>query len=463
MKRSLIDKIASGIVFVGTVVIFFVDYFKSFLAQKGLEELAEIIPFISALSLFCFIWSFIWDNKIIKLHKINNEDNLKLIEEERKTNDKLIAQSQNTTNTFINISKNLEDYVKAALTQSERIESRILFEKEKDLDAFLKIQSGGNEFAQIYVITNAATVENERFGKAICDNIIKNHQYVYVSPFDEEQFMLKLHNTLFEVCHDEYDKTCLEAAFQKNIRHLKKPELFSWLPQYSDIVIYVKKKIVNFDAKTEQYFGYFSFQDQTIPLEEVECYYYSKMSEAKASKIAIEIEKELKNQPNLSIQNYLSDSVEIRYSSFNGNGLFSKIKIKKGEVIFKKGGTFVLKEKLNEVLKNDIQYIQINDNLVVSSLRQEENTPIYFPINHSCRNPNCGFKNPIEIIAIQDIEAGQEILIDYAFFDLDYCKEFDCKGCTSGKCIRKSKNNTEILEELRNRKDVLSPYLREKI
>ena len=452
IKRSKIDKIGSFVVFIGTIVLFVLENTKDFLTQKGFVELAFIVPFVSVLSLFCFIWSFIWDNKIITLNKKQTEDNTY-------TTDKVTQ----TVNELINTSEELKKCVKDALEKDDKIESKMLYDLETNLDRFLSLNKSSGEFAQIYVITNSPSVENDSFGNAICKNIIDNNQYVYVSPFDEKTFMNKLHATLFKVCPSNIDKYLLETAFQKNIRHLQKKEIFDLLPEYSDIAIYVKKKPVVYDQRIDQYFGYFSFQNQAIKIEDTECYYYKKLSQARAGKIAECIEKELKNKPNLSINNFISDSVEMRISPYGGNGLFAKKDIKKGELVFKKGGALIPKDTLNKELFDKNQYIQISDTYVVSSQNYDENNDIYLPINHSCRNPNCSFNTPIEIIASKDISSGQEILIDYAFFDPEYCKDFNCKFCSSGQCMRKTKNPVEILNEVRQRKEILAPYLREKI
>lgn len=254
----------------------------------------------------------------------------------------------------------------------------------------------------------------------------------------------------------------MEAAIKKNIRHIQNKELFKILPEYSDIVIYQKKAPVTFCTPNTVIHGFYSFQNGSASdIPGLGCYYYSDMTNERALSIATYIDKLLIERKNndLSSANFITEKAEIKWSNqCECNGLFCKEKIKKGEVIFKKGGSFILKEDLDKTLLENTMYIQVNTKYVVSSLTVEQNAG--FPINHNCRNPNCGFASAIEIVAIKDIEPGKEIFVDYAYFDLDY-KRFSCKNCTS--CVRENYDKVAIEKELTKESVVknVSPYLKD--
>lgn len=416
----------------------------SFFTKVGLDEINQIIPFIAVFSVFCMIWSFIWDQKLDSLYS------------------KMYEYETNFANKNGEAQEEFKNILIAAMSKTPFVESRILFEHETHLADFLSLKENNGEYAQIYVITNDAKVESENFGIPICENIINNHQYVYITPFEENKFIEKLRKALFQTKNHSIDKTLLEAAIQKNIRHIQSEELFKFLPEYSDIVIYQKKAQVTYNTRNTVIHGFYSFQNgSTSDNSEVGCYYYSEMTNERAISIAKYIDELLENKgkPDLSSNNYITEKAEIKRSEqCECYGLFCTKKIDKGEVIFKKGGRFILKEDLENSLLTNTMYVQVSAEYVVSSLNIDQNSG--FPINHNCRKPNCGFVSAIEIVATKDIKPDEEIFIDYAYFDLDY-KKFSCNGCNH--CVRKNCDKKAIEEELA-KEDVandVSPYLRD--
>lgn len=129
-------------------------------------------------------------------------------------------------------------------------------------------------------------------------------------------------------------------------------------------------------------------------------------------------------QGNLS--NDFSDIFFIAECDF-GKGLFSKKNIKKGENIFKFTGKLITFKQTLEVTDNFGDPLQIGKNLYINL---EE--PMRF-INHSC-NPNAGIINDITLIALRDIQKGEEIYFDYSTsMDEDHwvmqcmCGEANCR------------------------------------
>ena len=69
-------------------------------------------------------------------------------------------------------------------------------------------------------------------------------------------------------------------------------------------------------------------------------------------------------------------------------------------------------------------------------------------INHSC-NPNCGIKGHLQIVAMRDIESGEEITFDYAMTESsDY--SMDCK-CGAKNCRKTITGNDWKLPILQKR------------
>lgn len=439
MQKKIWDKFPSIIIMVLSIIWFFVEKSKGFFTNMGFNEINDIIPLITVFSAFYTVCSFVWDQKFASLYKQIEE-----YEEE--------------------LNGELKELLVAELSKPQLIESRILFEYETNLINYLSLQPENGEYAQIYVITNDAGVENNDFGDAICENIINNHQYVYVTPFEESTFMERLCETLFRTKPDNIDKKLLDAAIRKNIRHIQDENFFKILPEYSDMVIYRKRQQVAFNSRNEVLRGFYSFQSGPKNDHNVNCYFYNTMTNDLAQKIVGHIEKWLKENGkiDLSSENYITSNAEIKRSEVCGcYGLFCTKEIKKGEVILKKGGRFILKKNLDNELFSNVKYIQVSEDYVVSSLTPADDRTLGFPINHNCRHPNCGFASAIEIVATRRIDSGEEILIDYAYFDPDYAR-FTCKGCDN--CSRTSCKGSDIKEELQKGDAVLervSPYLKD--
>lgn len=433
IRRSISDKIGSVIVFFGTIAIYIIDKVSPFLEKDEYKNFAPIIPFVSALSLFCFIWSFIWENKIQKLYK-------KIVENE---NDVIRRD-------FIQKIQDHNKLLKSNLVKPNCIESRILKEYEMNLYNFLSFKNFDNEVALVYIFTNAADVENEEFGSVICNNILNNCYYIYITPFDNEKFKRKILDTLLKNIPKTMTEECFKAIFLKRVIHIsvEKLELFSWLPGYSDFVIYTKKKIDKLDRKIDGVYGYYSFQNGADEFDDVECYFYREMTKEHSRSLIKLIESLDENEGLKSIaKNVYSESVQIRK-----DGMYCIKPIKKDELIMNIDGILKRKEDLDSSTKENIRYLQFDRNYTVVT---------QIPIFHSCKKPNCGIKEKFQIIAIEDIDIGQEILIDYAFFDPDY-EKFECNYCQDGNCSRKGKSVTEIVESLHKgpNKDFVSDYLK---
>lgn len=121
-------------------------------------------------------------------------------------------------------------------------------------------------------------------------------------------------------------------------------------------------------------------------------------------------------------------------SNIHGRGLFAIKPIKKGEIVAIKGGYIIDWETL-EKYKNLIgaSYLQIADNLLLAPLKKTEVENVMIFLNHSC-DPNVGMRGEITYVAMRNIKAGEELVIDYAMMDDDSWR-MKCK-CGSKNCRR---------------------------
>lgn len=160
------------------------------------------------------------------------------------------------------------------------------------------------------------------------------------------------------------------------------------------------------------------------------------------------------------IKSILSSKVEIRNNGLNGKGIFAKEPIKKGEMVFIKGGHLLTKD---EIFSTGVinSYFPISDEYFLGATSKEEEDNIKLFENHSC-NPNCGLRGEITFVAMRDINKDEELTTDYAFIDNeDY--QFECT-CGSKNCRKVVTGYDWKIKELQDKYyDYFAQYLKEKI
>lgn len=123
-----------------------------------------------------------------------------------------------------------------------------------------------------------------------------------------------------------------------------------------------------------------------------------------------------------------------RPSMIQGRGLVAVAPIAKDELVAIKGGHIVDTATLNslpERLRNSD--VQIADGFHLVALAEAEYEPVMLFINHSCE-PNIGFAGNIVLVAMREIDPGEELTTDYALFD-DYDGAMECR-CGTASCRR---------------------------
>ena len=115
-----------------------------------------------------------------------------------------------------------------------------------------------------------------------------------------------------------------------------------------------------------------------------------------------------------------------RKTKQRGQGVFATRPIKKGEIIAEfDGKIYQYDHAWNRYLENHA--------IQIGSRRWRDSKGIATSINHSCK-PNCGIKRDNRIVAMRNINAGEEITWDYAMTENDpwrmkcKCGSDDCRG-----------------------------------
>lgn len=157
--------------------------------------------------------------------------------------------------------------------------------------------------------------------------------------------------------------------------------------------------------------------------------------------------------------NWLSPKAEARPTQNKGWGSYAISFIAKGESVACFGGTVINKAELANFTKERIsRSIQIDDELYLMSGEAPEPGD---QINHSC-DPNCGLLGPTIVVAIRDINIGEEIAYDYAMSDSDDYDEFKCE-CKSENCRKVVTGKDWMRDDLQQKyRGFFSPYLERK-
>ena len=157
---------------------------------------------------------------------------------------------------------------------------------------------------------------------------------------------------------------------------------------------------------------------------------------------------------------YLSPKLQGRpKANGNGNGIFALEPVKRGELIAVFGGVVYQVEGFAALPDRERSLsIQVEENLFLVPERIGEGDYV----NHSC-DPNAGLSGQIALIALRDIQPGEEVCFDYAMSDTTPYDEFDCQ-CGAINCRgRVSANDWRIQELQRRYAGYFTPYVQRRI
>lgn len=144
-------------------------------------------------------------------------------------------------------------------------------------------------------------------------------------------------------------------------------------------------------------------------------------------------------------------------------GLVVTKKIKKNERVIVFGG-YVMTVNQFVSLSTELKHypFQIDDDLFLglSKITEVENADY---LNHNC-NPTCGFSGQVSIIAMRDLNIGDEITIDYAMcITSNRVGSMKCQ-CGSVNCrLKITSNDWKIIELQKQYKGYFEPFINKKI
>ena len=143
-----------------------------------------------------------------------------------------------------------------------------------------------------------------------------------------------------------------------------------------------------------------------------------------------------------------------------GCGVFAREPIKQGELLSLWGGRIVTADEIDPNMTNLTQRIlQVEEGLYLETPEKLEPADCF---NHSCE-PNAGLSGQIGVVAMRDIEAGEELNFDYAMCDATPYDEFDCY-CGSENCRGRVTGSDWMRPELWEKYDgYFMPYLARRI
>ena len=116
------------------------------------------------------------------------------------------------------------------------------------------------------------------------------------------------------------------------------------------------------------------------------------------------------NELTSPIFSWTNPKLEILRSGICGHGVFTREVILLDEICVLIGGYII--NATDEPIDGDYG-LQIAENFVIISSKTGKSNDLSDFINHSC-NPNTGFQGQIALVAMRDIEPGEELFFDYA-------------------------------------------------
>lgn len=162
------------------------------------------------------------------------------------------------------------------------------------------------------------------------------------------------------------------------------------------------------------------------------------------------------------IYSYLSPKTQAMPNpAKGGHGIFATAFIPAGDLILVWGGKIhTYDEYLQAPPQRQPHFIQVEEGLYLGGA-DEQPEPADF-LNHSC-DPTAGMRGQIALIALRDIQPGEEICIDYAMCDGSPYDEFTC-ACGSANCRGRVTGNDWQNPQLQKRyAGYFSPYLQTRI
>lgn len=166
---------------------------------------------------------------------------------------------------------------------------------------------------------------------------------------------------------------------------------------------------------------------------------------------------------------WVHSCIEIKHGDKTGLGSYAMTPIRQGEIVIIQGGRIISSELLDNPKFEPYAYhcFQVEENFYICPVElNRELADGIFNVNHSC-NPTCGFKGQISMVAMRDIQTGEQITFDYAMSDVGSKEQgwidMVCL-CGSQNCRKTITGDDWKLEELQQKyKGYFSRYVQDLI
>ena len=158
---------------------------------------------------------------------------------------------------------------------------------------------------------------------------------------------------------------------------------------------------------------------------------------------------------------YLSPKVQAGpFHQKGGCGIIARQPIFKHEVLVFWGGKIITKDEVDPNIPDfSKRVLQIEEELFLFNPLLGDPADCF---NHSC-DPNAGLSGATSLIAMRDIQPGEEITFDYAMCDDTSYDEFDC-NCEHPHCRHRVTGADWRRPELQERyAGYFSPFIQRKI
>ena|SRR5258708_3765179 len=162
-------------------------------------------------------------------------------------------------------------------------------------------------------------------------------------------------------------------------------------------------------------------------------------------------------------KSWISSKLELRKSSIHGTGIFTKKRIKKGEVTIIWGGIVFTDQDVANGRVKEHTGVGIGEGLYLGAAENQDSSADDY-MNHSC-NPNIWMKDEVTLIASRNIEKDEELTADYVIWlnneeyvmkNICYCGSPTCRNKITGKDWR----SIELQLKYKNH---FSPFINERI
>lgn len=163
------------------------------------------------------------------------------------------------------------------------------------------------------------------------------------------------------------------------------------------------------------------------------------------------------------IEPWFVDGLEVRNSIVHGQGLYGKRHFQRASDILRLGGCLFLIFERRSVDVMPSTTTPLSEKVLLAEPSQGSKDYSDY-LNHSC-DPNIGFRDAISIVAIRDIPAGEELVIDYAFWECDSAWKLKNACNCGGRNCRKNVTGEDwkMVRPTDERFRYFSPFVKRRI